>query len=200
MGKNKTPDIEQIGDIDRFCTGSWFASGDRCLHVVGIQVAENRVIVEYQGRQRSLGERVIPFEEFLDNVTLGVPASTYVVVEGTLQYVWINTINRTTQGYRRGQCRWDGFPMLGDLPDKVVVRQILFPEYTPYTEALRVLDRGDAIGQALAPNIGVISTPSGPYKLTYQASIIGEVQGGKPVVYPKYKHLAVIVESVCNQY
>jgi hypothetical protein len=193
MGKALTPDVEDANDIERFCIGGWFPRGDRVVKVRGVD-NQHVVLTLASGRNQT-----ISFQDFLDEVRLGVPENTYIVQDGALQYVRVNIVGQRSQGVQIRDCRWEGFPTCDRLKDNAdTAQQIWFPEYTRYADAIRMLAGGEVIGVALSANIGLISPEVGPTNITYQGDVIGTLDDGNINIHNKYKYLRELVMSVCK--
>lgn len=200
MGKRNTPDIESIGDVERFCLLSWFPLDGSVIRVEG---TDKRAVVGYIDGEGNPHE--IQFIDFIERVVLGMPESTYVLIDGVLHYVVPNNhrLGQRQQGFHFRYSGISGFPTFNMFAngnkEADIARQIYYPRHYTLREAVGMLERGDAIGAPLSNDLGLIATETGPLKLVYQHEIVGQLDKmQRPVLNAKYKSLDVIVESVCQ--
>ena len=205
MGKHNTPDIEDIQDVRRFCRDSWFSRNvnQTVLHLPDISETTQTIAFNTASPYDSFKNEIVKmnFKMFIDTVIVGVPDHTYSKADGRLYYIKVNVRSKTQQGFCPGVSRVSPLNIdAGGMwrPMQDTVRQIFWPSYTKYEQALAMFQAGTSIGEALSSHFAITLPPAGPVHIFHQDVHIGSIVDDKPKLLPKYAAMTTAVEEVCQ--
>lgn len=212
-GKNKmikTPDIQDILDVDRFAARTYYPKrrdpDGNVPEVYYIRGAHGPTAINASTFRASDGARIddlISFDAFLA-LEQGYYKSRFVEYNGSIVYL-LNTgadENSRNHSYRpeRIQLSHHHPDVTGDFTSRQGYQQAMSGLSTHRTApnvAIDLLESGKVIGCALSDNFGLITSYKTPnIQLVRRHRIIGELINGYPSLYPGYEHYFYAVNKL----
>jgi hypothetical protein len=202
MGKQLTPDVEDLEDVSRFCRGSWLhqiSTGS----VAYIGQVDTSYVYYTKGPNpyTEAAQKHITFEKFIEDFVVGVPDHGYVKHNGRVFYVKVNTRDKMAQGYRGKASQVvclnkDAEDIMRENVE--TISQLFFPSFVKFDVAMESLQKGDSLGEVLSPHVAIITPKTGPYEFYYQNTLIGHIVKGAPVLLGKFSAMHESVSKVCQ--
>jgi len=207
----ETSDIEDIGDVGRFAQTNWYAwtrQDDGTVTRAAFITATSgpAILVRLYDLDGSYIDDIITLDKFL-KLEQGYYKSRFVEYNGSIVYVRNTGANEGTRNHGFNTSAYElahVHPLLThSLSEQlayIVAITALSKKRTAFSDALSILDRGEAVGCALSDNYGLITTDkSDAIQIVRRSRTIGEIRYGMPSVYPQYKQYTFTVTKLCRR-
>lgn len=206
-----SPDIEDTGDVGRYCIRSFYplardgeGNVTKTLLVAGCGDGEvsGEMYDHISGHAALMN---MTFDEFLA-LEQGFYKSR--LVEYADSIVYLRNQDAVNRDHRIHGLRADVISRHHHHPDVTQTLESMSlhrfasvawsTKRTPFSQAQRKLSSGDGVGYAMSDNFGVITTSNSEYsQLVWKKHIIGDVVDGAPRLKAKYSHLYRVMEKLC---
>lgn len=207
-----TPDIEDVGDVGRFCVECYYPVARKPDGAVdGVcyirTTSGNNVLIRVwpDPSKDAYKDQTISFAQFLD-LEQGYYKARLVEHNDSIVYVRNIGANEQSRNHsiNIGRVRYDHMHIhhTGDVGYMDAWRAaaiILSKKRTPFFQAIEKLDAGDVIGCALSDNYGLVTMANKAHiQLVRRNKIIGEIVNGQPQLLPGCHQYALGVSKVCR--
>lgn len=196
----KCPDIEDIGDVGRFCIESYYPMvRKKCGEVEVVakvrQAGGNDILIGEYKKGHPVAASVYPFSTFL-SWEQGYYKSRLVEYNGSILYL-INAgagEQHRNHGYRTNSTKiqhhhYDITQSFESEAAYEQARVALSLHRTSVPDALSQLESGSVVGCALSDNFGLITTDKSPYiQIVRRSKVIGKVINGSPQLNKGMEH------------
>lgn len=204
----KTPDIQDINDVDRFSTRTYYplvraadGSVDAVVYIRGVQSVGQIGVSKYNGDVRQ--DTAMTLGEFLA-LEQGYYKSRLVEYNGSILYLLNTGADESSRNhsFRAERIRISHHhPEVTDdfqsIPYHRQAMYALSTKRTPAYKAIELLESGKVIGCALSDNFGLItSNKSETLQLVRRSRVIGDVVNGQPTLHPGYDHYFYAVNKL----